>query len=552
MEIKELLVELAKSECSIKDRPSLLEALQELDSLVGMRSAKQAVVEQLLFFLANIKAKGIARATDKHLLSALVLGASGTGKTLIGAILARIWSSLGILNAPAPDTQDTLTSKLIRDNITLSLANKVSSERLERADVAANATRMKIRELRQRIFALRTICHRKDSSEILPATLDENIQRLARISADALNYISMTHQTLSDETIISSPRPASHPPPQSVEVVRSSPEAMGEACLVAPTGVVPTVVPIVVPITMTINPLFVTTPKPQFKIVSRVNFVAEYVGQTAVKTRKLLEENRGNVLFVDEAYSLYHGDRDSFGTEALTVINQYMTENPDSTVLIFAGYKDLMQSTIFKAQPGLARRFAFTFEITGYTPEELSDIFLLQLKADDWQYSSRPELITFFTEHMADFPCFGGDTKRLIFQCKLLHTSSHWNDPESNRVLTLEILKEAFVKYKQHQPLDVQRLKALDAQRTYDDDVLQIKIKELAERKAHEELYASHRTAERTKMAQEISEMSERSANAELYDNVRLMQREELQRKVDDHTENKKFDRRERPEGMYN
>ncbi|MFA6972473.1 MAG: hypothetical protein WC208_13895 [Gallionella sp.] len=504
MDITTFLTDLDQGDTPVKDKPRLIEALKELSSLVGMKEVKKEVIAQLLFLITNIKLKGLAFATDSHLLHTLIIGSPGCGKTQLGLILSKIWSSLGILGSDTP-ASDTLTTRLFRDNVSLIHSNKVISEQLERAETAASATLSKVREMRSRLFALRTQC-KKDPSK----SVDENISRLARVSADALSYSSMTCKSLGD---------------QGVEDVKDVKKVEIETVLPPAEAV--------------------------FKIVSRVNFVAEYVGQTATKTRKLLEEYKGGVLFVDEAYSLYHGDRDSFGAEALTVINQYMTENSDSTVLIFAGYGDIMKSTIFKAQPGLARRFAFTFEIPSYTAEELADIFLVQLKADDWHYEDRNSLIEFFTTHYSFFPSWGGDTKRLIFQSKLIYTTQHWKTETTSRHLTRDILDLAFIRYKAHQPLDVSQLKQFDAQRVYEEEVLSQRIREHKEIKAHEKLYDEFREVERAQMLRKVRENQERLTHEELYTASRKLEREELERKLKESEKQKEYDRRERPEYMY-
>ena len=78
----------------------------------------------------------------------------------------------------------------------------------------------------------------------------------------------------------------------------------------------------------------------KFLQVDRSDFVGEYAGWTEAKTRTLLEESRGKVLFIDEAYNLVTDERDSFGKVALTALNKFMSENPDEIIVIFAGYHD--------------------------------------------------------------------------------------------------------------------------------------------------------------------------------------------------------------------
>src|SRR5690606_7589073 len=106
-------------------------------------------------------------------------------------------------------------------------------------------------------------------------------------------------------------------------------------------------------------------------ILSREGFVSMWVGETAPKTTNLLKENLGRAVFIDEAYSLINGERDSHGSEAVTALNRFMSEHPDEIVVIFGGYREKMRQTIFHVQPGLESRCTWIFDIAGYTPEEM-------------------------------------------------------------------------------------------------------------------------------------------------------------------------------------
>ncbi len=157
------------------------------------------------------------------------------------------------------------------------------------------------------------------------------------------------------------------------------------------------------------------------RVVSRQDFVAEYLGQTATKTKALLYANLGKVLFIDEAYSLYNGERDQFGIEALTTLNLFMSENPDGIAVIFAGYKELMKYGVFRVQPGLPRRFMWHFECTGYDGEQLADIFYRQVYQDGWgiRKSDYQAIRKLMCDNSDMFKSYGGDTERLLFYSQL-------------------------------------------------------------------------------------------------------------------------------------
>ena len=97
--------------------------------------------------------------------------------------------------------------------------------------------------------------------------------------------------------------------------------------------------------------------KGQLVEVDRSGLVAGYVGQTAIKTAKVLERAKGGVLFIDEAYTLTSKEGNDFGYEAVDTVLKAMEDNRDDLVVIVAGYKNEMQSFI-ASNPGLQSRFS--------------------------------------------------------------------------------------------------------------------------------------------------------------------------------------------------
>ncbi len=106
----------------------------------------------------------------------------------------------------------------------------------------------------------------------------------------------------------------------------------------------------------------------------RSHLVAGYVGQTAVKTRQVLESALGGTLLIDEAYALARGGENDFGLEAIDTIVKYMEDHRDDLSVIAAGYPEEMTNLI-DANPGLKSRFTRTVHFPDYTTEELVAIF---------------------------------------------------------------------------------------------------------------------------------------------------------------------------------
>jgi len=113
--------------------------------------------------------------------------------------------------------------------------------------------------------------------------------------------------------------------------------------------------------------------------VDRSGLVAGYIGQTAIKTAKVLEDAKGSVLFIDEAYTLTSKTENDFGFEAVDTILKSMEDNRDDLVVIVAGYIELMEEFI-DSNPGLRSRFNKYVDFKDYTAEEMFDIFKLNCK----------------------------------------------------------------------------------------------------------------------------------------------------------------------------
>ncbi|MDL4839551.1 AAA family ATPase [Aquibacillus rhizosphaerae] len=119
-----------------------------------------------------------------------------------------------------------------------------------------------------------------------------------------------------------------------------------------------------------------------FVLASRSDLVAGFVGQTAIKTKQKVREALGGVLFIDEAYSLFRGEKD-FGKEAIDTLVDEMTKHNENLVVILAGYKNEMERFI-SSNPGLQSRFKKYFDFKDYNEVEL--LHITKVHINSYQY----------------------------------------------------------------------------------------------------------------------------------------------------------------------
>jgi len=182
-----------------------------------------------------------------------------------------------------------------------------------------------------------------------------------------------------------------------------------------------------------------------FKKVSRTDFVAKYLGQTAIKTEELIDSCNGGVMFIDEVYSL--GNKlvsDSFSKEAIDTLNLKLTEMKNNFICIVAGYPREIEDCFFSYNPGLKSRFPIKFSIDPYSPKELFKIFSKIVAEAQWQMDETINH-TFFKKNYDKFKYSGRDMETLFTKCKRAHSRRLFINPTLNKkVLNLDDLKYAF------------------------------------------------------------------------------------------------------------
>ena len=127
--------------------------------------------------------------------------------------------------------------------------------------------------------------------------------------------------------------------------------------------------------------------------VTRDDLVGQYIGHTAPKTKEVLKRAMGGVLFIDEAYYLYKPDNErDYGAEAIEILLQVMENQREDLVVIFAGYKDRMDS-FYESNPGLASRVANHIDFPDYTSDELLKIGRLMLEEQQYRLTQEGEVL---------------------------------------------------------------------------------------------------------------------------------------------------------------
>ena len=199
----------------------------------------------------------------------------------------------------------------------------------------------------------------------------------------------------------------------------------------------------------------VLSPDGPFRIAYRDDFIAGYLGQTAIKTRKLLKSCIGGVLFVDEVYSLGPGqtERDSFSKECMETITGFLSEHKNDFCFIGAGYEEDIKKCFFGGNKGLERRFQWNHKIDKYNEYDLADIMLKMVKEMQWQFGlDRKDIVELIKDNIKLFKNAGGDIETFISKCKNFHARRVFSlDQEHMFVLTKDDLTggiELIKKYK--------------------------------------------------------------------------------------------------------
>jgi SpoVK/Ycf46/Vps4 family AAA+-type ATPase len=194
--------------------------------------------------------------------------------------------------------------------------------------------------------------------------------------------------------------------------------------------------------------------KGDFKEISLTDLKGGYIGQSEIKTQKMLDESKGCVVFMDEAYSLGSEDKiDSYSQGIIDLINPYLDKFRNDFIFIIAGYKKDLDSRFFRGNQGLKSRFGLWLEIEKYNADNLRDIFIKKVLDNKWFADDKEIPIDFFNENKEVFKFFGRDIENLFSKCKIAHAKRVlFSNPDEKKNITKQDLINGYNLYKNHIP----------------------------------------------------------------------------------------------------
>jgi hypothetical protein len=187
--------------------------------------------------------------------------------------------------------------------------------------------------------------------------------------------------------------------------------------------------------------------KETFKKVTRSDLIAGYLGQTAIKTRDIINECLDGVLFIDEAYSLGNSEkRDIFSKECIDTLCEALSDHKNRLMVLIAGYEKELSECFFSYNQGLDSRFTWRFKTDDYTGEELHLIFCKKVADCEWSIKDNSGISgEWFSKKKDYFKFYGRDIETLLAKTKIAHSRRVFcKDATEKMKLTLTDLENGF------------------------------------------------------------------------------------------------------------
>ena len=194
-----------------------------------------------------------------------------------------------------------------------------------------------------------------------------------------------------------------------------------------------------------------------FKKVTRGDLVAGYLGQTALKTRAVLDDVSGGVLFIDEAYALggIGNDLDTFSKECVDTLCEALSDRKDDLMVIIAGYETELNAHLFSVNPGLESRFIWRFPFEGYTSPQLLEIFRRKVEIAGWVLDGSVPTVAWFEKRKDTFKFYGRDMEQLFMYSRIAHARRVFGNASAKlKQLVLSDVNRGYEQYLAHRKKD--------------------------------------------------------------------------------------------------
>jgi DNA polymerase III delta prime subunit len=399
----------------------LLEALRELDNMVEMSDAKKTISRHIRHII-------VSKNPKNELLNTMIYGPPGVGKTEVGLILAKVWSSLGIIKK---STKPKANRKL--DFKTQQMVNKIRL-RFENTSAWFKWLRKNSKGdlLRKQNEYIKSMSENENAGiylkYIVQDVLSKNYNR--KVLGRDHHTISKTLGSLADKLLSSSQDQDNLTVVHDTLLhIEDTLKEEGLDCHEEEKEELP----------------FIHA-KPH-------DFIGQYIGETAIKSEEFLDRHEGKVIFVDEAYTMAEKH---YGLEALTVITRAMTEQPVRHIFEFGGYKNLMRK-INDIQPGLDSRCSIIIEIKGYSAEGLMKIFIQKLESHGKKIHSDHEndIKKHFSVNKDKYTHFGRDMQKLADACNIEYSCDAFDNlDKDDGLLTFDQFERGYKNLLANKPND--------------------------------------------------------------------------------------------------
>ena len=187
--------------------------------------------------------------------------------------------------------------------------------------------------------------------------------------------------------------------------------------------------------------------KEYFKKVTRSDLIAGYLGQTALKTKDVIKDSLGGVLFIDEAYSLGNSEKkDSFSKECIDTLCESLSDHKENLMVIIAGYENELNECFFNYNQGLDSRFVWRFKTDKYKSDDLYNIFIKKINDIGWYVHEESKItVEFFKKNIDYFKFYGRDIETLVSKTKIAHSKRVFcKKEEDKKHITIQDLNNGF------------------------------------------------------------------------------------------------------------